>query len=200
VNADLSVGGNIDLGDAVAIGLGGETANTNLQIGGGFITNSSTFAHKRYAHTFSRTAGESSDVQLVFGNGSFYAKIVAIYRRIDTALESGYSNMSTLILEVQGGTHDGSTSTVDIAIGTKNLFGGTNSFPWSPTVTTGKTGIILKPNSESITSGITFFYDVSVELMSSRNGSFQAIRTTTVLGGDDPDTTDSIAIKDDFNY
>jgi hypothetical protein len=200
VSGDLAVGGNIDLGDAVAIGLGGETSNTQLQVGGGFITNSDTFASKKYAHTFSRTAGQSSDVQLVFGTGSFYAKIVAIFRRVDTAFGSGYSNMSTLILEVQGGTHDGSISSVDIAVGTKNLFGGTNSFPWSPTVTTGKTGIILKPNSESIASGITFFYDVSVELMSSRNGAFEAIRTNTVLGGDDPDTTDSIVIKDDFNY
>jgi len=200
VSGDLAVGGNIDLGDAVAIGLGGETSNTQLQVGGGFITNSDTFASKKYAHTFSRTAGQSSDVQLVFGTGSFYAKIVAIFRRVDTAFGSGYSNMSTLILEVQGGTHDGSTSSVDIAVGTKNLFGGTNSFPWSPTVTTGKTGIILKPNSESIASGITFFYDVSVELMSSRNGAFEEIRTNTVLGGDDPDTTDSIVIKDDFNY
>src|SRR6056300_1152702 len=166
VSGDLAVGGNIDLGDAVAIGLGGETSNTQLQVGGGFITNSDTFASKKYAHAFSRTAGQSSDVQLVFGTGSFYAKIVAIFRRVDTAFGSGYSNMSTLILEFQGGTHDGSTSSVDIAVGTKNLFGGTNSFPWSPTVTTGKTGIILKPNSESIASGITFFYDISVELMS----------------------------------
>src|SRR6056300_833089 len=166
VSGDLAVGGNIDLGDAVAIGLGGETSNTQLQVGGGFITNSDTFASKKYAHTFSRTAGQSSDIQLVFGTGSFYAKIVAIFRRVDTDFGTGYSNMSTLILEVQGGTHNGSTSSVDIAVGTKNLFGGTNAFPWSPTVTTGKTGIILKPNSESIASGITFFYDISVELMS----------------------------------
>lgn len=200
VAGDLVVGGNIDLGDAVAIGLGGDTSNTQLQVGGGFITNSDTFASKKYAHSFSRTAGESSDVQLVFGTGSFYAKIVAIFRRVDTAFGSGYSNMSTLILEVQGGTHDGSTSSVDIAVGTKNLFGGTNSFPWSPTVTTGKTGIIIKPNSASIASGITFFYDVSVELMSSRNGKFVSLRTNTALGGDDPDTTNSIVIKNDFNY
>jgi hypothetical protein len=200
VNADLTVGGNIDLGDAVAIGLGGESANTNLQVGGGFITNSSTFAHKRYAHTFTRTAGESSDVQLLFGTGSFYAKIVAVHRRINTGLGSGYDNLSTLILEVQGGTHDGSTSAVDIAIGTKNLFGGTNEYPWSPTVSVGKRGIIIKPYSTSIDSGITFFYDISVELMSSRNGAFEEIRTNTALGSDDPDTEVSIVIKNDFNY
>jgi len=200
VDGDLTVGGNIDLGDAVAIGLGGETSNTQLQVGGGMITNSDTFACKRYAHTFSRTAGQSSDLQVVFDTRSFYAKIVAAYRRIDTVVGSGYSNLSTLILEVQGGTHDGSTSTVDIAIGTKNLFGGTNSFPWSPTVTTGKTGLIIKPNSTSIASGITFFYDISIELMSSRNGKLVSLRTNTALGADDPDTTDSIVIKDDFNY
>jgi len=42
---------------------------------------------------------------------------VAIYRRIDTAFGTGMSNMSTMVLEIQGGTYDGSTSAVDIAIG-----------------------------------------------------------------------------------
>lgn len=196
VNDDLTVGGNIDLGDAVAIGLGGETANTNLQVGGGFITNSSTFAHKRYAHTFTRGQGNSTDIQLVFGNESFYAKIVAIFKAVNIGAGTGYDNMSTLILEVQGGNYNGDSPGVDIAIGTKNLFGGTNLKPWSPTVLTGRNGIIIKP-SEDIDTGETYSYDISVELMSSRNGSFQSIRT---FANDDPDTTGSTAIKEDFNY
>jgi len=199
VNNDLTVGGNIDLGNAVAIGLYGQTANTNLQVGGGFITNSSTFAQKKYAYTFNRTQGNSSDVQLVFGTASFYAKLVCIFRRVDTALGSGMSNMSTMVLEIQGGTHNGSTSAVDIAVGTKNIFGGVNAFPWSPTILTGKTGIILKPNTENIASGggITYSYDISVELMSSRGGAFTAVRT---FSEDDPDSTTSTILKNDFNY
>ena len=194
VNADLSVGGNIDLGNAVAIGLGGETANTNLQVGGGFITNSNQVACKRYAHSYRRTSANSQDVQLYFGEGSFYAKIVAILREI-----ADVKQMSTLILEVQGGTHDQSTPTLDIAIGTKNLFGGTNDYPWSPTILIGKQGIVIKPNSGN-TSGRNYDYDIVVELMSSCNGKLESIRTNTGSFGDDPDTTDSTAIKDDFNY
>jgi hypothetical protein len=194
VNADLSVGGNIDLGDAVAIGLGGETANTNLQVGGGFITNSNQVACKRYAHSYRRTSANSQDVQLYFGEGSFYAKVIAILREI-----ADVKQMSTLILEVQGGTHDQSTPTLDIAIGTKNLFGGTNDYPWSPTVLIGKQGIIIKPNTGN-TSVRDYDYDIVVELMSSCNGKLESIRTNTASGDDDPDTTDSTAIKDDFNY
>lgn len=194
VNADLFVGGNIDLGDAVAIGLGGETANTNLQVGGGFITNSNQVACKRYAHSYRRTSADSQDVQLYFGEGSFYAKVIAILREI-----ADVKQMSTLILEVQGGTHDQSTPTLDIAIGTKNLFGGTNDYPWSPTILIGKQGIIIKPNTGN-TSGRNYDYDIVVELMSSCNGKLESIRTNTGSFGDDPDTTSSAAIKDDFNY
>ena len=196
VNNDLTVGGNIDLGNAVAIDLGGRSANTALEVGGGVITTSDQVSCKKYAYTFQRGVGQSSDVQLVFGTGSFYAKIVAVARLVDTAFGI-YKNMSTMLLEIQGGTHDGSTSTVDIAIGTKNLFGGTNSYPWSPTVTTGKTGVLLVPNTESIESGTLYSYDISVELMSSRGGAFTAVRTGA---SNDPDDTDSEILKNDFNY
>jgi len=105
--------------------------------------------------------------------------------------------MSTMVLEIQGGTHNGTISSEDITVGTKNLFGGVNAFPWSLTILTGKTGIILKPNTTVIQSGITNFYDISVELMSSRGGAFTAIRT---FSQDDPDSTTSTILKDDFNY
>jgi hypothetical protein len=194
---DITVGGNIDLGNQVAIDLGGDTANTSLQVGGGIITNSNQVAHKRYAHTFERTFSESQDVQIVFGTGSFYAKIVAVLRRV-TSTE--YNNMSTLVLEVQGGSHDGSTSTVDIAVGTKNLFGGTNSYPWSSTVTTGKTGIVLKPYQTTNASGTEYSYDISVELMSSRNGNLASIKSNSTVGDNPgPDNTDSIEIVS-FDY
>jgi hypothetical protein len=105
--------------------------------------------------------------------------------------------MSTMLLEVQGGTYDGSTSSVDIAIGTKNLFGGTNSHPWSPTVTTGKTGVLIKPSTVTTPAFITYSYDISVELMSSKGGAFTAVRTDA---SDDPDSTVSTILKNDFDY
>ena len=200
ITNDITVGGNIDLGDAVAIDLGGDTANTALQVGGGVITNSNQVACKRYAHTFERTFSESQDVQIVFGTGSFYAKIVAVLRRVKTTSPTQYNNMSTLIVEVQGGSHDGSTSDVDIAIGTKNIFGGTNDYPWSSTITTGKTGIVLNPYQTTDASGTKYSYDISVELMSSRNGELASIRTNSNVGDNPgPDNTDSTQIAS-FDY
>jgi hypothetical protein len=104
--------------------------------------------------------------------------------------------MSTLVLEVHGGTHDQSLSTVNIAIGTKNLFGGTNSYPWNPTVTTAKRGIIIKP----YTLSRTYDYDIVVELISSCNGKLDSIRTNTGSHGNDPDSTNTTVLKNDFNY
>jgi hypothetical protein len=188
IQNDITVGGNIDLGNAVAIDLGGDTANTALQVGGGIITNSNQVACKRYAHTFGRTSAQSQDVQLYFSEGSFYAKIIAVLR------ETGdVTRMSTLVLEIQGGTHDQSVSTVDIAVGTNNLFGGTNDYPWSSTVSTAKQGIIFKPNTGN-TSIQNYEYDLFIELVSSRNGKLEFIRTNTGGHGNNPDalTTDEI--------
>ena len=165
--------------------MGGNTANTALQVGGGIITNSNQVACKRYAHAFTRSSAQSQDVQLYFSEGSFYAKIVAVLR------ETGdVSRTSTLLLEIQGGTQDQSVSTVDIAVGTNNLFGGTNLYPWSATVSTAKQGIIIKPNTGN-TSTQNYDYDIFIELMSSKNGKFESIRTNTGGHGNDPDSLDT---------
>ena len=160
---DLQIDGKIDLGNQVAVDLGGSDATTALEVGGGFISNSNEVACKRYAINFTRTNQQSQDIQLRFDKGSYYAKIVAILR-------SDYSvhDMSTLVLEVQGGTHDGTTNpSENITIGTKNLFGGGNLHPWNPTVTTGKFGLLFAPE---VTSGRTYYYDLYVELITSRGG------------------------------
>ena len=172
VDGALQITGAIDLGDAVAINLGGESANTALHVNGGVITNSDQVACKKYSNTFTRIAGESNDIQLQFGDSAFYAKVIAVAREIGT---SNVSNMSTMILELQGGTHDGTTSSVDIAIGTKNIFGGTNDFPWSSTVTTGINGVLFAPYLS--TASIIYSFDLSVELTTSRNGKLLGIYT-----------------------
>ncbi len=71
---DVSVGGNIDLGNQVAIGLSGDTASTDLEVGGGVITNSVEVSRKTYSKTFSVGEGVAKDIQLIFGTGAFYAK------------------------------------------------------------------------------------------------------------------------------
>ena len=184
VTGDLAIDGKIDLGNQVAVDLGGATANTALHVGGGFISGSNEVACKRYSKSFSRIDGKSKDIQLRFGNGSFYAKIVAILRRRD-GVPTPVRDMSTLVLEVQGGTHDESTSVLDevIAVGTKNLFGGDTDYPWSSDVIVGTKGIIITPSDP--TGDRQYSYDIHVELISSKNGRLLGLYTDNANGVDD---------------
>ncbi len=175
---DVSVGGNIDLGNQVAIGLSGDTASTDLEVGGGVITNSVEVSKKTYSKTFTTTAGNAKDIQLMFGAGAFYAKVTAILRRTDG---STVGDLSTMIIELQGGTGDESAPSLDLAIGTKNLFGGTNSYPWSPTITTGTRGISIEPYNTDNTR--VYAYDIFVELISACGGKLTKItRSLNALG------------------
>ena len=172
VFGDLEIDGKIDLGNQVAIGLAGEDANTSIHVNGGIITNSDQVACKRYSNTFSITTGSGQDVQLNFGPETFYAKIVAQLR--ETTNGSGsVDNVSTMILEVQGGTHDGTTPSLPIAIGTKNMFSGLNLYPWNPTVVTGKRSVQIVPIIKD--TGKNYAYDIFVELVSGVGGSLKTI-------------------------
>ena len=170
VRNNLTVQGAIDLGNQVAIGLDGATANTALHVNGGVITNSDGVADKKYSNAFTLTSGQGKDITLTFANNAFYAKCVMMLRETSTV-----SNISTMILEVHGGTSDGTASSEDIAVGTKNLFGGTNAYPWSPTVTTTSNKITVLP-ADGASSGQEFAYDIHVELLSSIGGSLQTIK------------------------
>ena len=158
MGGDLVVDGNIDFSQ-IAVGLGGTPAATDLEIGGGTIVGSSEVSRKTYSKTFSIGAGDAKDIQLMFDNGAFYARITAILRRRDG---STVGDINTMILEVQGGTSDASAPTLDVAVGELRLFGGTNSFPWSPVVTTGQRGISLTPYN--IVTERVYDYDIFVEL------------------------------------
>ena len=176
---DLQVDGIIDF-NTIGIGLSGAAPSTDLEVGGGTITGSVEVSRKTYSKNFSIGQGLAKDIQLIFGTGAFYAKIVAMLRRTDG---STTKDVSTTVLEVQGGSGDeGTPSDLDIAIGTRNLFGGTNSFPWSSTVSTGTRGLRLIPyNVDSIRE---YSYDISIELMSSCGGKLLKITR------DSNDTTD----------
>ena len=179
VNGDLVIDGAIDLGNQVGIGLEGATANTELHVNGGIITNSDQVACKKYSQSFSIGEGTAKDIQLIFGTGAFCAKVTAILRRTDG---SAVVDLSTIILELQGGTSDGSQSTLDVAIGTKNLFGGTNSYPWSSTVTTGARGISLTPYN--VDSERIYSYDVFVELISATSLNGRLVKITRDLSAE----------------
>ena len=168
ITGDLEIDGKIDLGNQVAIGLSGADANTSIHVNGGIITNSDHVACKRYSRKFTLTSGSGQDVQLTFGPQTFYAKIVAQLRET-----SDVNNVSTMILEVQGGTHDGTTPSLPIAIGTKNMFSGVNLYPWNPTVTTGKRSIQIQPSLKD--TGRNYAYDIFVEVVSGVGGGLTQI-------------------------
>jgi hypothetical protein len=172
VFGDLEIDGKIDLGNQVAIGLAGEDANTSIHVNGGIITNSDEVACKRYSKQFSITTGSGQDVQLNFGPETFYAKIIAQLRET-TSGASSVDNVSSMILEVQGGTHDGTAPSVDIAIGTKNMFSGLNLYPWSPIVVTGKRSVQIVPIIKD--TNRNYAYDIFVELVSGVAGSLKTI-------------------------
>jgi len=168
VTGDLNIDGKIDLGNQVAIGLGGAAASTALHVGGGFISGSNEVACKRYSKKFTVTTGNNQDIQLIFGKKSFYARIVAMLRE-----KSDASNMSTMVLEIQGGVSDTSDPDTDIVIGTKNMFGGSILYPWNPNVIVGRRGISLRPYEKD--NGRNYDYDLFVELVTSVGGTLEKL-------------------------
>ena len=183
ITGNVAVGGNIDF-TRIAVNLGGSPAQTDVHTAGGIITSSNQVSRKTYAHTFSIGAGDAKDIQILFDKGAFFAKIVAMLRRTDG---STVEDLSTMILEVHGGTGDASNPTLDVAVGTKNIFGGTNSYPWSPTVTTGQRGISIVPYNIDVTR--VYSYDISIELMSSCGGKVTKVtRNLTIPGNLDSGT------------
>jgi len=182
IAGDINFSGEFEIGNELGVNLSGESPETNLHVRGGVITNDDQVACKKYSQTFSIGEGTAKDIQLMFGAGAFCAKIIAMLRRTDG---STVKDLSTMIIEISGGTGDETAPDNDIAIGTKNLFGGTNSYPWSPTVTTGKRGISIEPyntDNERIYS-----YDISVELVSACGGKLLKI-SRDLSSNDDLDT------------
>jgi len=170
ITGDLQIDGKIDLGNQVAVDLGGSDATTALHVGGGFISGSNEVGCKRYSKSFTLGSTAAKSVRLYFADGgtpekmpAFYAKIVAMLRKTDG---SAVRDTSTMVLEIQGGSHDGTTNSSlddEITVGTKNLFGGDSDFPWSPNITVGKKGVLLTPHD--IGSGRIYKYDIHVELI-----------------------------------
>src|SRR6056300_1164871 len=194
ITGDLQVDGIIDF-NTIGIGLSGSSPSTDLEVGGGTITNSVEVSRKTYSKTFSIGEGLAKDIQLVFGPGAFYAKVTAILRRTDG---STVKDLSTMLLELQGGTGDASTSTLDVAIGTKNLFGGTNSYPWSPTVTTGIRGISITPYNVDGTR--IYSYDIFVEVISACEGKLEKITRDLSAESDLDDGTGGQTEITTFDY
>jgi hypothetical protein len=195
ISGDINFSGEFEIGSELGVNLSGASPETNLHVRGGIITNDDQVACKRYSQTFSIDEGVSKNIQLMFGAGAFYAKVTAMLRRTDG---STVKDLSTMILEISGGTGDETTPDNDITLGTKNLFGGTNSYPWSQTITTGKRGISLVPYN--VDNERIYSYDIFVELTTACGGKLLKITRDLNSDGDlDTETGGQTEIVA-FNY
>jgi cytoskeletal protein CcmA (bactofilin family) len=188
VSGNASFGSTITLG-AVEIttaynleevtGEGNTTSNTvqftNTDVGivasGGIVTHSDGYACKRYSYSNVNIPVGFSNVGLTFSSNVFFAKVTA-------QLLHGNEEVSTLVFDTQGGTRDGTTSSLDIAVGSKSLFGNTNTKPWSSVVDTTPTMVILEP---SAVGSSTYGCDLFVEYMSSApDGKLESISVDAI--------------------
>ena len=187
VHGDASFGSTITLG-AVQItaaytleevtGEGNVTSNviqfTNSNVGiissGGIIINKDAYACKHYAYSNVNVPTDFSNVSMTFASNVFHAKITA-------QLTHGNEEVSTMILDVQGGTRDGTTSSLNIASGPGSVFGNTNTKPWSGSVGTTPTSVILEPSEIGTTA---YGIDLYVEYKSSAtDGKLESISIGT---------------------
>jgi len=174
VHGDASFGSTITLG-AVQItvaynleevtGQGNTTAqvvqfldsNVGTVSSGGIIVNKDAFACKHYSYSNVSVPIDFANVAMTFASNVFHAKITA-------QLTHGNEEVSTMSLDVQGGTRDGTTSSLNIATGPGSVFGNTNTKPWNGTVSTTPTQVILEPSATGTTA---YGVDIYVEYKSS---------------------------------
>jgi len=145
---------------------------------GGVVTNDGDgeMACKRYSNvvTISPSAPPADKaITMEFGNDAFYGRVITQLRET-----SNPSSISTMILEFQGGTSDGTLSNVPITIGIKKLFGGVNPNPWSPTVTTTFNTITITPVN---TTGVGYSYDIYSKIHSARGGKLLNIKSGSTV-------------------
>lgn len=163
--------------------------NGNLYINGGIITNPEQASSIKYSNTFSIQSGGGQDVQIVFRPGTFYAKVVALLRN-----DGDVNSTSTMILELQGGTHDGTTPSSPITVGTTNIFG--KEHPWSAIVKTGTRGVNIRPYYKDTTHN--YSYDILIEVLSSVGGGVS--RITNNIGEDYAKLNDGVGGTDKVTF
>jgi hypothetical protein len=185
VSSNAVVSGNVTAGSFIGDGSnltgisgGIDTTSTvqftNPNVGivstGGIVTHSGGFNRKTYAYSNVSVPTNFSNVGLTFASNVFYAKIT-------TQLTHGNEEVSTLVFDAQGGTRDGTTSSLNIATGSGSLFGNTNTKPWSATIQKTPTKLILEPSAVGTTN---YGCDLFVEYMSSApDGQLESISIGT---------------------
>ena len=161
-DANLHVVGNAYVSDVVTLA-------------SGLITNRDQVSKKTYAYSGTITAGDQPFINVNFTSEIFYSKISA-------QLVDGNEELSTMILEVSGGSKNGTTPTKNISFGTKNIFGDPdNPNPWDEDVLTTGNRVALRPLGTLVNTGE---YHLFIEYTSPTTDG----RVTTV----DEDTTSVI--------
>ena len=135
--------------------------DANVFIAGGLVTNTGGVTKKTYSQTGTITTGTAPDINIVFSDHAFSAKITA--QLIESDIE-----ISTLDIKVTGGRRGGaSTSTLNIAKGPLSIFGDATSNPWSTTVGATATTVTITPSTNLNGTG---YYNIFVEYISADAG------------------------------
>ena len=154
------------------VGIGTTDPKTLLHVNGGMITNSDGFGCKRYSYSNTLVNQNFSNVTMTFASNTFCAKITA-------QLTHGNEEVSTLVFNTQGGTRNGTLSSLNIAPSATTLFGNTNGNPWNAAVGVTPTKVILEPSATGTTAyGIDLFVEY---LSSSTAGKLESISIDDVV-------------------
>jgi len=111
-----------------------------VTVASGLVVNKDYVAKKTYSYSGTITNSAQPYINVNFTSNIFYSKISA-------QLVDGNEELSTMILEVSGGSRDGTTPSKPISVGTKNIFGDSdNQNPWDVAVITTGNRIALRPS------------------------------------------------------
>ena len=116
------------------------TVSNVVYVTSGLVTNTGEVTKKTYSYSGSISSGDKPYINVNYTSNVFYSKISA-------QLVEGDEEVSTLVLEVGGGHKTGATPSTNIAIGTKNIFGGTSTNPWNPTIITTGNRVSMRPST-----------------------------------------------------
>jgi len=146
VSSNLTVDTNTLHVDAAndRVGLGTTQPNYKLDVNGtgrvtgGLIINTGEVAKKTYSFSNTITTGSEPEINVYFSSNVFYSKITAQLNDLD-------NEVSTLVVECGGGSRKGTP--LNVAIGTKNIFGSASTNPWGSTVGVGTDHVSFKPHT-----------------------------------------------------
>jgi len=128
-----------------------------VTLASGLITNRDQVSKKTYAYSGTITSGTQPYINVNFTSQIFYSKISA-------QLVDGNEELSTAILEVSGGSKNGTTPTKNISLGTMNIFGDPdNPNPWDENILTTGNRVAIRPLG---TLGTTGAYHLFIEYTS----------------------------------